>query len=123
MSKLLKEVFDRSGKEFEMKPILATKEDIKKRNNQVRFARLDAMSEEDDRREENDREFEAARVGNIENQKKPKDTKPENDMPIDTYNISGNTKKDAKKFARDGYESNLKEEALLELSKKILREK
>lgn len=101
MSKLLKEVFDRSGKELQMKPILATKED--------------------DRREENDREFEAARVGNIENQKKPEDTRPENDMPIDTYNISGNTKKDAKKFARDGYENNLKEEALLELSKKILR--
>ena len=93
MSKLLKEVFDRSGKEFEMKPILATKEDIKKRNNQIKIPRLDAMGEEDDRRKENDREFEAARVGNIENQKKPKDTRPENNMPINTYNISGKYKK------------------------------
>ena len=123
MSKLLKEVFDRNGRELQMKPILATKEDIEKRNNQIKISRLDAMDEENDRREENDREFEAARVGNIENQNKPKDTRPENNMPIDTYNISGNTKKDAKKFARDGYESNLKEETLLELSKKILRGK
>lgn len=123
MSKLLKEVFDRNGKEFQMKPILATKEDIEKRNNQIKIPRLDAMAEEDDRREENDREFEAARVGNIENQNKPKDTNPGIDMPVTTYNISGNTKKDAKKFARDGYESNLKEETLLELSKKILRGK
>ena len=123
MSKLLKEVFDRNGKELQMKPILATKEDIEKRNNQIKIPRLDAMAEEDDRREENDREFEAARVGNIENQNKPKDTNPGIVMPVTTYNISGNTKKDAKKFARDGYESNLKEETLLELSKKILRGK
>lgn len=123
MSKLLKEIFDRNGKELQMKPILATKEDIEKRNNQIKIPRLDAMAEEDDRREENEREFEAARVGNIENQNKPKDTNPGIDMPVTTYNISGNTKKDAKKFARDGYESNLKEETLLELSKKILRGK
>ena len=53
MSKLLKEVFDRSGKEFQMKPILATKEDIKKPNNQTKISRLDSMGGEDDRCEEN----------------------------------------------------------------------
>ena len=43
MSKLLKEVFDRSGKVKQMKPILATKEDIEKRNNQIKIPRLDAQ--------------------------------------------------------------------------------